>query len=226
MKTISYFLVLLLSSMIFNSCSKDDIIYSCDTTVNSWVKDNIAQIQQMTRADWLRTNKELGIPTYRAFTPEQKERFWKEKFEEVKQLSWTPKELKHIHKVEQFIADHPYIFSGNPLTDSQLDELDLFFYQWQNEAIQKLNWRPEVGIAIAGTGNAMKNTKGEVVLLSSKRIEKMSTRAESSCNCNTGLISDFCFGAPGPCENSFCSSRSIGCGWLLAQSCNGLCGGI
>lgn len=226
MKKKCYLLVFLLSCIGFWSCSEDDNVYSCDATVNSWVKDNMSQIHQMTRADWLRTNVELGIPIYRAFTMEQKENFWKEKFKEIKQLSWTSQELNHIKKVEQFIANHPYVLSGKALTDNQLDEVELFFYKWKSEAIQQLNWKPEVCIAIAGSGYAMKNTKGEVVLLSSRVADKMSSSAESSCHCNTGMLSDFCLNSPGPCESSTCEGSSAGCGWLLVQRCNGRCGGI
>lgn len=226
MKTIYFMLAVLLSSVVFISCSEDDTIYSCDTTVNSWVKQNIPEIHKMTRADWLRTTSELAIPTYRAFTEEQKVLFWKEKFQEIKKLSWTPKELNHIHKVELFMANHPYVFSNTPLTDIQLDEIELFFYNWRNEAIEQLKWKPEVCIAIAGSGYKMKNKEGEIIFLPSTRGSKMSMSAESSCHCNTGLLSDFCFNAPGPCEDSDCESSSVGCGWLLAQSCNGRCGGL
>ncbi len=215
-----------LSCIVFTSCSEDDTVYSCNDTVNSWVKDNKSQISQMTRVDWLRTNAEMSIPIYRAFTSKQRENFWIEKLNEVKQLPWTSEEIEHIRKVEQFIVEHPYVLSGKSLTDNQLDELESFFYQWKNDAMQKLNWKPEVCIAIAGSGYIMKNTKGEVILLSSKESDKMSHRAESSCHCNTSVLSDFCFNSPGPCESSSCESSSVGCGWLLAQSCNGRCGGI
>ena len=42
------------------------------------------------------------------------------------------------------------------------------------------------------------------------------------CNCNTGLLSDFC-GADGTCIRTQCVEDLLGCGWLLIQSCNGEC---
>lgn len=217
------FLILLFFSLL--SCSQqDEVIYSCDETVNDWVQDHLTEIQQMNRENWLHVNDQVSIAVYRAFTADQRINFWRAKFEEVKNMSWSKDELMHIQMAENFVNSHLHFFSGEPLTDDQLDELESFFYKWQNEAMENLGWKKEVGLSIVATGNSLKNTKGEIIPLFSDRNDVMSVSAESKCNCNAGA--DFCFNVPGPCEESSCEEYSPGCGWLMLMACNGLCGGI
>ena len=125
MRNVYFLCVTALTIMV--SCSSDELTYSCDREINQWVKDNIESIQQMDRSDWLSVSGEMSIATYRAFTYQQRIRFWQDKFTEVKQLPWEDNELRHIELAENFIALHPYFFNSKQLTEEQNDELDLFF---------------------------------------------------------------------------------------------------
>lgn len=51
----------------------------------------------------------------------------------------------------------------------------------------------------------------------------MRASVERDCNCNTGIISDFCYLIGHECSDLNCNDTGIGCGWLLLQSCNGRC---
>ena len=203
----------------FASCSSDDFdkTYSCNKTTDIWVKENLSLIRKMERKDWLKANASRSRAIYRAFTVDQKKNFWNDKFSEVEKLSWRPEELAHIKKAESFVKEHEYLFSGDKLTDEQLNEVDMFFYKWQQYAIEKLGWNKKQCIAIAGSGNKMKNKNGDIVALQSTSIKD-----QKDCNCNTGMLSDFC-GSTGPCIETPCSSADYGCGWVLVQSCNGEC---
>lgn len=52
----------------------------------------------MNRSDWKKINQEYSLAAYRAFTPNQKLAFWKDKFNEISQMQWTAKEKLHIAK--------------------------------------------------------------------------------------------------------------------------------
>lgn len=225
MKCIKLFIATFFFSLALVSCSSDDEeVYSCDKSVNLWVKAHVSEIQKMDRAQWLNVDQQKKIPIYRAFTPEQRIQFWESKFKEVNELPWTLEEKKHIEKVIEFFRTHEDYMYESP-TDGQLDEIDKFFYKWQSYAIDSLGWKKELCYAIAGSGEKLKNTKGELELAEKQSLtsKTKSAKVESSCNCN--LTYDFCIGIA-PCENVVCNGADKGCGWLWMSSCNGLCGGI
>jgi hypothetical protein len=81
MKKLVIFLVVVCSLV---SCSKDDMVYSCDKDADTWTKSNIVEIQQMTRTDWLAIgNYNKQMAAYNAFIPDQKQALWIGKMEEV-----------------------------------------------------------------------------------------------------------------------------------------------
>lgn len=104
-------LALVIGAMIWASCSQDDApCYSCDDEVNEMVKTNLEEIHSMTRSQWKDLDTNVSLAVYRAFTPEQKIQFCKEKFAEVKSLGWNEEELAHIEKAEAFVNSHPELF--------------------------------------------------------------------------------------------------------------------
>lgn len=146
------------------SCSQSDqITYSCDMEVDGWVKDNLSEIQKMNRTSWMNVASEYSIAVYRAFTPEQKVEFWRDKFQEVKKLSWNEKELSHIIKLESFMFDHTYYFYKAELSENDLDEMELFCYKWQEYAIEQFGWTKQVVGSIAMTGKKVLDTKGGIM---------------------------------------------------------------
>lgn len=226
MKFIKTLLFISLTLTTFASCSnEDDLQYSCDKTIDIWVKSHLTEIHQMDRKEWLNTDISTGIAIYRAFTPQQRIQFWRDKMKEVKAMKWSKQELLHIQKVEDFINKHLDFFSGKKLTDEQLDELETFFYKWKKDGELLYEWNDEVAIAIAGTGNRVMNTAGKIVSRTGNISSDVSI-SRSDCHCNRGFFSDFCNDDPGPCEQSNCDEKDAGCGWLFVQTCNGRCGGI
>lgn len=96
--------------------------------------------------------------------------FWKQKFEEIKNLEWSDLELQHIQKAENFlIVNEKWIFAKN-LSNEDLDKIDSFFYSWQKYAKEKLNWDQAVIYGIAGTGYPMMDKKGTLQINKKKRL--------------------------------------------------------
>lgn len=212
---------------LITSCSQsEEIFYSCDKTQDEWVKENLSEIRQMTRSEWLQVDDEtLARPIYRAFTPKQRIAFWKDRFQEIKDLPWSDAELAHIQAAENFMNSHLDFFYDELLSEEE-DELELFFYKWQKFGIEQLGWKPSVALAIVTSGYKLKNVKGEVEIPNSKitRNATMSNRSESTsnkCDCNVGLINS-CGLYNMECIETSCDI-TYGCGALWLQDCEGEC---
>lgn len=213
--------------VLITSCSQsEEIFYSCDKTQDEWVKENLSEIRQMTRSEWLQVDMSLSHPVYRAFTPQQCINFWKDKLNETKKLPWTDEELAHIQRAEDFINSHLDFFHDE-LTPEQEDELELFFYKWQKYSVEQLGWSENVAIAIMATGYKLENTKGELVIPTatfSKGV--MASRSENDSddkNCHCRKQTDSCHAINlGHCTNTDCYEKRS-CGWLGMFLCNGRC---
>ena len=207
-----------MSMLSFSSCSKEEPTYSCNKSVDTWVKENLPSIQKMTRADWLRTDSTVNVAIYRAFSPKQKIKFWKDKLHEVEKLNWSKEELAHIKKVENFINSHTDYFEGR-LSDEQLDNLDRFAYQWQDYAIKDLGWSKEICRSIIGTGNKVKNTQGELIVPIANYSNSRITKTE---DCDCSVYSDWC-GFGYYCKDTDCDGSDFGCGFIWLHDCTGNC---
>lgn len=216
--------IIILTSCILVSCSDDDNLYSCDNKMNEWVKNNLSEIQLMNRTDWMKCDLSTGVAIYRAFTPEQRKYFWKEKIKEVKMLPWSKEELAHIQQIEDFLNTYDEIYEEEKSEDFN-EYMEIFMYKWQQYAKTNLGWTDNICIAIAGTGYKMLSVNGEIELPIKEQMSTTtkSTGSEGSCHCN--LTYDFCTGLY-PCEDVNCEGSNNGCGWLLAGPCNGRCAGI
>ena len=225
MLLISAFIIALFT---FAACSDDqEQTYSCNPQADTWVKKNLTKVRSMNRSDWKKINQEYSLAAYRAFTPNQKLAFWKDKFNEVSQMQWTAKEKLHIAKALAFIVSHKEFFSDEALNDEQLNELELFFHKWKEDAINQLGWSKELCFAIAGNGGTLINKKGEIAAQiitgpTNPNFGYGNNLKKQDCNCNTGYISDFCI-TDGPCDKADCISKNKGCGWVCWQECNGRC---
>ncbi len=225
MRKFLLFGVLGLMALITSCSQSEEIFYSCDKTQDEWVKENLSEIRQMTRSEWLQVDETLARPVYRAFTPEQRIAFWQDRFNETKKLSWTDEELAHIQEAEDFMNSHLDFFHDELLPEQE-DELELFFYKWQKFGIEQLGWKPSVALAIITSGEKLKNTNGDLEI-SSKTIARnatMSSRSESSsnkCDCNVGRINS-CFLSNTKCIETSCD-LAYSCGALWLQDCEGEC---
>lgn len=215
---------------LITSCSQsEEIFYSCDKTQDEWVKENLSEIRQMTRSEWLQVDMSLSHPIYRAFTPQQCINFWRDKFNETKKLPWTDEELAHIQKAEDFMNSHLDFFYDE-LTPEQEDELELFFYKWQKYGVEQLGWKENVATAIMATGYKLENTKGDLAITSVSTFGKevMNSRSEADSddkNCHCSKTWDICFNVNlGSCTNDDCDEKRS-CGPLGMLSCTGRCDG-
>lgn len=213
------FFVSIFTVSLFFSCSTDPV-YSCDNEIDVWVKEHMSDIKEMNRQEWKTLDPQYAIAVYRAFTPEQKNTFWKEKISEVKRLNWTDAEIKHISKVESFIDTNGEIFSNEVRTLEEEDKIELFFFQWSEYGKNTFGWTDEVVFSIVGTGFSARDTRGNSSIINIQPGDRIIGNGRD-CDCSTK--SDWC-SAGWECKSSDnCDGTSHGCGWVWTYSCNGEC---
>lgn len=212
-------------TLLLSSCSQDEVFYSCNEEEDAFVKDNLKEIQKMTRGEWLEGSQDLKLPMYRAFTAEQKQQFWKEKIEKIMNgCDWTEKELSHLVKLYDAIDEHKCWFTGRKrMSENEWDEFELHGYRWTEYAKNELLWSDQLVGSIVYTGEDIEIVDKEPVIKSVMVVSKRRFRSaveKPDCNC-TYRSAMFC---PSGCMegNNICNVVG-GCGYLGGADCTGLC---
>jgi len=208
------------------SCEKDEF-YSCDPDIDTWVKSNLVEIRDMTRADWLAIgDNDLQRAAFIAFTPDQKRALWIGKMEEVLTLDWTEQEREHLQYILEFLKVDPFIFlSKSDLDVADIDELDLILYKWEEYAKETLGWDDELLYNLVYTAKVMNiNKEIDSDFAASPRLKDKREIPKTYCSCNTN--SD-CRGN-GKCWESTdlglkCTQSEAGCGLFHNNPCYKLC---
>lgn len=218
MKKQIVYVFILLSSLALFSCEQNDEVYSCDPSVDSWVKQNLKEIQKMSRQEWLNTDENFSKAIYAAFTPEQKYDFWKDKITDVLTLNWNEREKRHIEKLIFFLDEHRSIF-----WTGVNEEIELFAYKWTEYGSQELSWDVDVLYAIAFSGNEMIDKSGNLLKTQSNKVRLKKQSESYNCDCHKGSL--FTCTALEYCEqDNNCDVVVNDCGFLWAFNCDGTCG--
>lgn len=230
MKKKCYYLVLIIVS--FCSCQQDEIIYSCDPQINDFIRSNISEIQEMSRMDFLRVDRDLQPAIFSAFTVDQKQSIWLQKFQEVLSLNWSNKERLHIEKLVRFVSEK-HCFENPEFYE---DSISIFSYKWVKYARMELKWTDQtIYNMVYDPGTVIKNEKNELVLLerniigrkSMGVVDRIKSRDENTppptvkCTCN--VSANDC-GSTGimTCKKWNCSAIR-GCGFIGLEVCDGGC---
>lgn len=230
------YMVILLFGFITYSCSEEANYYSCDKNVDLWVKDNLKEISEMTRADWVKVGDIVyQRAIYNAFSPEQRFSLWIEKLEKVPNLFSNNAEKEHIELLISTLKNNPHWFSDNQ-TDDEKDRLELFFYRWREYASSKFDWEPNKIYSIVGTPeNVEKIESGQIIVKKNVNIAnaRLKTRSESGegygnvCDCGDDSKYWACSALGGAtCKidyNNPCRQTEHGCGFLWQDGCWGKC---
>ena len=168
MKPISFFFAIGLLG-IMASCSKNEMAYSCNPGIDSWVKGNLQEVRVMTRAAYLELPDAYQRAVFGAFTSEKKMEFWQVKIAEVLALQWSSAEKDHINQLRDLIQQNPQWFSDRrTMTPSQIeaieDDITLKIYQWKETAREILSWDDKQIYAIVAAPGKMIHTDGTLML--------------------------------------------------------------
>ena len=218
--------MLVVMGLLFFACEAEENtqVYSCNESVNEWAKQNLSDIRNIKRSDWNKLDEAHKNAAYVAFTQGQRVLLWKGKIEQVLSLGWSENETNHIKELQNFIDQNPVYLQGKRLTEQQANQLDLFAYKWMTKAENDFGWDKKLIYAIIASANNLIDKDGNIEIHTHQKRVLRSGESGSTSDCNCNQTYDFCL--TNHCEDSKCEEASIGCGWILAYACNGLCGGI
>lgn len=207
----------------FTSCVKDEHFYSCDPTIEEYVKSHISEINTMTRADILGLQPMVTKAFYNAFTAEHKLAFWIDKLNEVLLLDWNDEEMNHINMLIDYINENNYIFDNSFNENSEKwDSFELAIYKWVIYAEDVLKWDKKLVANIIASGDKLINKKGELAIPIKSNSPMVLNRSEIDCKCSTQ--SDWCFTMNTTCGTTFRDCKPVdGCGTFFQYVCDGLC---
>lgn len=215
--------------LILCSCKDSNNQYSCDPTINNWVKTNISKIDEMDRKEWLQLDESKKKPAYRAFSAEQRQSLWILKLEEIVNMGgWSSEEIKHINKLKEiFVNNINWFEDGFNSNDNKVMEVEAIIYNWCNSGIEQFGWSKNFAFSIINTPNKVVDLDGNVEITKTKSTRFKSTSEapqNTSCDCHKSKIWNDCQNlSSSSCHTSECTSKSSGCGIISLSSCDGLC---
>ena len=228
MKTpkIKLLIFLILISFTNISCT-DDNCYSCDQEINSWAKENLESLKSMNRNELsiLSTGKQKAA--FRTFTSEKRKQLWDDKFNQIKSLSFSKAELSHLKIFNKFLKKYDF---SKELTKQQ----EQFLNDWFEEGKLNFNWTPYFlisGFAMLNEDAVLnkKEFQNKFPSLYSMRVDDGLSEpgvgngdgGTGDCDCRWDISCQLAH--MGSCSDDKCKDTSLGCGFMLMQSCTGDC---
>ena len=225
MKTVNLFLcaMFVFASL---SCQQEELLYSCDKQVDSWVKSNLTYVKGMDRIEWESVDEDFKKGCYMAFSPQQRQQLWLGKLNEALLLDWSTEEKAHINVLINFIQTHLFCFDFvRQKTDEEIEEIEVFAYKWMKKAELQLDWNRKVIGGLVAMPHTIINKEGTLKRTFSQSYKSVKTRTEAECNCSKS--SNWCsIDISVECLDASCDVTDGGCGFLWLYDCDGRCYGI
>lgn len=210
------FVLIILSSALLLSCQQE-VVYSCDPVKNQWVKDNLYEISQMTRSQWLELDISYSKPVYSAFSPSQKHNLWVEKMRDLNKFDWNEKEKAHLESLMNLLENNKNLFDEkNMENDDFYAHIKSFEYNWYTYGKDELGWSIDLMRSIVTDPHPLYNKEGSLLINIGQVAPTIATRGEPDCNCNLTSI------WYADCVERSCNYSATDCGFLTFFSCNGL----
>jgi len=194
--------------LFFNSCQKEEV-YSCDSTINSWVKNNKSTIVKYDRKKIASYSHGYEKAILRAIPAKRKKELWQEKVDYLLTLDLSKNEMELLNWYAQKFQEGDYSLEKERISKDLLDSM----YQKLKQAMIDYDWSREfVYNVFFRIGNIGDNNNGGT-----------SVRGQGEdCDCNWNI------GCPGAedCaeQNQDCYATPYDCGIFGYATCYGLCG--
>lgn len=192
-------------------CNQDESCYSCDESIDAFVKENLKEIQQMDRATIITYSNEQQRAMYRSLSSDRKKEIWKDKFVQINSLDLSEGERKLMKKFENFVNQYDF---SRLITSQEKDYLNSL----REEGMQKFNWSQRFVVSAFGY---LENIDKSGILTQTKDTAEDAIEPDKpKCDCDWG------FGClDGPCDKrkDKCEITQTDCGWLWSDKCIGLC---
>jgi len=221
MKTKQIIIVFTLMAMTsLTSCQQDELLYSCDPEINSWVIEHKIEYANLSRDQLVKFDylKQRGL--FASFSPEQKVNIYQSKYQYLMDLNTLTKEEKEwLTILYQRVT--PNIYSSQ----SDKNEFIDFSLIWAYKAMEKFSW--ERIDLYRYTHTWMTNDEFDLwieTVKNQKTSSPDSTRGdvepELPCVCYWDIS---CLWAWQDCKKGKCVETEDGCGILGTNKCTGDC---
>ena len=218
MKNLSYPLAVLLLSIILFSCDKDEIReFSCDPSIDEYVKENRLKLSGIGIYELASYDIEAQRAIFRSWDYRKQREAWIEKLLFVMENEgFTVAESSHVQDLTDHITDdyfHADTNLDNPGARSR------FAGDWIDHASKELLWSGSyIAFIVFRLYTDISELEEELSSLKSLQLKAMINSEAGNCNCSTSF--DYCQGI---CYKRDCTILPSGCGWLWSMKCDGNC---
>lgn len=192
-----------------SSCTNDDkTIYSDDSKVNSWVKENRNKFSDISLDEISSYKGEEQRAIFRLIDSENRKEIWLEKVNKLVNL--YPEQSSIFKELLGFVKNYNFVDNLNE------DEV-VFFNTIIEKGRTKYNWNDEfIGITLCSF--EFYNSSHDYNIFA--RTVFTHEGDEPTCNCKWGGM--FACGSM-DCESGCEDDGKKGCGFLFMQTCTGVC---
>ncbi len=234
-----------LIALTFFSCDINNDLeekYSCDKSIDTWVKKNRQKIQKMNAYEFQDYDNPHQRAIFSAMLPKQRVMLWEKHLSDILKLEWSDAEREHINELYLYVKDNHYIFKNN-LTESERDKIEVYVYRWKNYAKKTFNWSDKtIFYMVANLQKVYKDGQSSELVTYREKLTKKHQRIKNKtrenngtstdCGCSSG--SDWCFmKLPHwfkdgkfyyyECAGGCSYPASSGCGTLCNSPCDANC---
>ena len=211
-------LAVLLLSIILFSCDKDEIReFSCDPSIDEYVKENRLKLAGIGIFELAAYDIEVQRAIFRSWDYRKQKEAWIEKLQFVMENEgFTEAESSHVQDLIDHITDDYFLSettSDNPGARSR------FAGDWIDHASKELLWPGNyIAFIVFRLYTDILHLEEELSSLKSLQLKATMNSEAGDCNCN--ISADFCNGI---CYTRDCTILTSGCGWLWSMECDGNC---
>lgn len=215
MKTI---FIVLFCILFLASCMKDEVEFSCDPVLNEYVTTHQKEIVRLSINDLATSDLQFQQAAFRSYDPVKKREVWLQKIQFLlDNEKYSYAEFAHVNNLLSHLNEN-YFTQEN--IESQGNERALFASMWINYAKNSLGWTDRyIAFVVYRLYTNQAQFDLELNALTSVQQQTSANSETGSCTCNT--YHDFCLDILS-CSTGICHISS-GCGWFLAETCNGVC---
>lgn len=204
-------LVVLVLQFLFLGCNQEEVCYSCDEKVDTFVKENLKAIQQMSRVEISTYSIGQQRAMYGSLSPDRKKEIWKDKFAQIKSLDLSKGERELMKKFEDFVDNKDFSRSITKKEKEYLGSL-------REEGIQKFNWTQR--FIVSAFGYLENIDKNGIISQNTNTAKDAFDPGTPKCDCDWGFA---CLDGPCDGRDGVCEKTENGCGWFYMQKCVSYC---
>ena len=208
----------LVVTIIFSSCKRDEVVYSCDPILNQYVSTHRAVLKSLSLTDLTNSDLVFQQAIFRSYDATRKREVWVQKIQSLLATQiYSPDEFAHVNSLLNHLHDNYFVKEN---IESGRTERKQFATDWINKAKNSLGWSDQqVAFVVYRLYTSTSQFDSELRFIQSIQQQNV---IQPSGNCSCSTSTDYCVGN-WLCNPGSCKLTSSGCGWLWSEACDGTC---